>query len=101
MVNLVLECKKEKAELKEKKWLERQVSIVSNTTKHYRTSCNVSHMFSLITFVHFFLLQGKGIKASEGERKKHEGDDSKKVPQTGISIMMNTIKHFQTLLNMI
>ena len=37
MVNLVLECEQEQAELKERKWLERQASIVSNTTEHYRT----------------------------------------------------------------
>ena len=35
MVNFVLECEQEEAELKEKKQLGRQASIVSNTTKYY------------------------------------------------------------------
>ena len=35
IVNLVLECEQEEAELKERKQLERQASIVSNTTKYY------------------------------------------------------------------
>ena len=35
MVKLVLECEQEEAELKEKKSLERQVSIVLNTTEYY------------------------------------------------------------------
>ena len=35
MVNLVLECEQEQAELKERKRLERQASIVSNTTEYY------------------------------------------------------------------
>ena len=35
MVNFVLECEQEGAELKEKKWLERQASIVLNTTEYY------------------------------------------------------------------
>ena len=38
IVNLVLECEQEEEELKEKKRLERQASIVLNTTEHYRTS---------------------------------------------------------------
>ena len=57
MVNLILECKKEEAELKEKKQLERQVSIVLNTTKHNRTFLNIMQYIthgSLITFVNFF-----------------------------------------------
>ena len=45
MVNLVLECEQEKAELKEKKRLERQVSIMSNTTEHYQTSLIVTYNF--------------------------------------------------------
>ena len=43
MVNLVLECEQEEAELKEKKWLERQVSIVSNTTEHYQTLSSINY----------------------------------------------------------
>ena len=88
MVNLVLECEQEKAELKEKKQLERQVSIVSNSTEHYQAS-----LIFTLTFLFIFLLQGKGINTSEGKRKKHDGDDRMKVPQTGVSIMMNIIEH--------
>ena len=35
MVNLVLECEQEETELKERKQLERQACIVSNTTEYY------------------------------------------------------------------
>ena len=41
-----------------------------------------------------FLLQSKVIKISGMERKKHDGEDRKKVPQTGVSIIANTIEHF-------
>ena len=44
MVNLVLECEQEQAELKERKWLERQASIVSNTTEYYRTLLNITNL---------------------------------------------------------
>ena len=44
MVNLVLECEQEQAELKERKQLERQASIVSNTTKYYRTLSNITNL---------------------------------------------------------
>ena len=44
MVNLVLECEQEQGELKERKQLERQVSIVSNTTEYYRTLSNITNL---------------------------------------------------------
>ena len=44
MVNFVLECEQEEAELKEKKQLGRQASIVSNTTKYYRTLSNIIYL---------------------------------------------------------
>ena len=44
MVNLVLECEQEQAELKERKWLERQASIVSNTTEYYRALLNITNL---------------------------------------------------------
>ena len=44
MVNLVLECEQEQAELKKRKRLERQASIVLNTTKYYRTLSNITNL---------------------------------------------------------
>ena len=44
MVNLVLECEQEEAELKERRWLERQASIVLNTTEYYRTLSNITNL---------------------------------------------------------
>ena len=44
MVNLVLECEQEEAELKERKWLEREASIVLNTTKYYQTLLNITNL---------------------------------------------------------
>ena len=44
MVNLILECEQEQAELKERKQLERQASIVLNTTEYYRTLSNITNL---------------------------------------------------------
>ena len=44
MVNFVLECEQEQAELKERKWLERQASIVSNTTEYYQILSNITNL---------------------------------------------------------
>ena len=44
MANLVLECEQEQAELKKRKRLERQASIVSNTTEYYQTLSNITNL---------------------------------------------------------
>ena len=67
MINLVLECEQEEAELKEKKWLERQVNIVSNTTdttEHYRTSLIYNY-----DFFSFFFYRVKVSRYLEGREK--------------------------------
>ena len=68
MVNLVLECEQEKAELKEKKQLERQVSIVSNTTKHYQASLIFTY-----NFCSFFFYRVKISRHLKGREKSMMG----------------------------
>ena len=78
MVNLVLECEQEEAELKEKKQLERQASIVSNTTEHYRTSLIYNY-----DFFSFFFYRVKLSRYLEGRKKSMTVKTARKYHKPG------------------